>query len=323
MPIEPAQDDLTAAIAGCRFRTAATIAGALLRSKSDPSDHAGIFSLLQTRLACLQLAGLHHVAAHESKILQDLNAPVYRDAVSGRHLAPWNLRVLSVRLQAIGFNDWRRGIMGFYDLTREVRLEARRSNDDDRTLWEGRLQDLGIRIANALIEMGDLESATRFLQSLPKASETSQLQRLGLVYLQTGDLGSAQRCMDAVADGEHGTQHQLLRALCDMAKGDFAAALEKLASVPRDSKRQLNGLAAHNHAACLVYLGRMQEARSSLEEMAEHENLPGESLFNLATLYDLCTSDSSHLKASLATRAAQHKSKPCQLWERSNLDFKM
>lgn len=257
-------------------------------------------------------------------MLQDLNAPTYRDPVTGRHLAPWTLRVLSVRFQAIGFNDWRRGIMGYYDLAREARFEARRTHDDARTLWEARLEDIGIRIANALIEMGDFESACRFLRSLPVSSNSSSMQRLGLVYLQIGNVKCAKRCMDAATPGDQESgQHLVFEALCNMAKGEFGSALEKLSFMPPTAGENLNSLAGHNRAACLVYLGRMQEARSSLENMVENDSLFGDSLFNLATLFDLCTNDSTQLKAALATRTAQHKPKQSRVWERSNIDFKM
>ena len=46
--------------------------------------------------------------------------------------------------------------------------------EDDARLWSARLRDLGLRIADALVEMGELETANRHLDSLPD-SDTSHI----------------------------------------------------------------------------------------------------------------------------------------------------
>ncbi|RAL63851.1 hypothetical protein DID88_003494 [Monilinia fructigena] len=117
-----------------------------------------------------------------STTLEDLNAAYYRDDETGTHMVGWELRVLAVRLQGMGLGDARRGVMGYYDLARDARstltkLKKRKvageEVDAEIRLWEGRLADLGIRVASALIEMEDLVGAGMHLKSL---KETLMLQ---------------------------------------------------------------------------------------------------------------------------------------------------
>lgn len=318
------------------------IAGELLQAKSDPTDHIAIFALLYARLSCLQLSGLHDVAAQESKALQDLNAPIYRDQASGHHLVPWNLRVLAVRLQAIGFDDWRQGVMNYYSLAREARLRFRRS-ESNRDLWQTRLQDISIRIANALVEMGDLGGTARHLESLPATQDPQMAQRLALVYLNIGDVERARHCLDQdIPDSRQSGSY--LRALCSMADGDYEGALEGPAGwlVNQDFYREVrgSGLVTQNVAACYLYTGRIQEvshsswiiiwtlcssiwqARSLIEQLHEDGDVSGMSLFNLATIYELCTGDPTERKAGLAANIAKLDPSAAHR-QRANIDFKL
>jgi hypothetical protein len=74
-----------------------------------------VFTLWHARLAYLMLCGQHGLAAQVSKCLGDLSSSFYRHSVSGAHVVLWELRVLAVRLQALGFGDWRRGVMGCHE----------------------------------------------------------------------------------------------------------------------------------------------------------------------------------------------------------------
>lgn len=237
------------------------MAAELLRSKSDPSDYTSIFDLFYARLACLQISGLNAAAAQESKALQDLMAPVYRDQVSGMHLVPWDLRVLAIRLQALGFGDWRRGIMAYYDLAREARLKIRRV-PEERYLWNSRLQDLGVRIASALIEMSDTEAGARFLESLPISDEPSIGQRLALVYLSIGDTDQARRCLAGLEKSGH-VHDSSFMALCSMAEGDYAAASEQWVKFRDVEPKRASALVTQNLAVCSIYTGKIQEVHAS------------------------------------------------------------
>lgn len=235
------------------------MAAEILRSKSDPTDYTSIFDLFYARLACLQISGLHSAAAQESKALQDLMAPMYRDQASGAHLVPWDLRVLAVRLQAIGFDDWRRGIMAYYDLAREARLSIRRT-PESRALWALRLQELGIRIASALIETEDMGAAARFLESLSAPTDPLIGHRLASVYLSIGNTEEARRCL-AELEGTSQLHESSLRALCSMADGNFAAASHQWVEIREADSKGMNVLVTQNLATCYIYTGRIQEVQ--------------------------------------------------------------
>lgn len=258
---------LTALLSSGHFAAAATLAATLLTSEPDPTNAGRILSLLQTRLTCLTLLGLTAQAAAESKCLQDLSAPFYRE--KGVHVVPWDLRILATRLQAIGFGDWRRGIMAFYEMAREARIAARRAEEEnnaqERRMWEERLQDLGVRVANALVEIGDLDGAVRHMKTLRvEGSEEGKgllRTRLAMVWLQIGDVEAARRCLaEGVLETEtvEGEQdgRATLEALCAMANGNYDEAIKLWQDIAESAQNPSErAVAVQNIAVCLVYVG--------------------------------------------------------------------
>jgi hypothetical protein len=196
-PNPPAPDTpIPDLLAQGHFRAAAIAATQALTSGTlDPTDHAQIFDLLYTRLACLTLIDATALAAQEVKALGDLHSAFYytspvlptpaptppqtdprtpttpshqpqptpQQQQQQQHIAPWPLRVLAVRLQALGFGDPRRAVMSYYELAREARAqlgEAKARHDHSASeAWTERLADLGVRVAGALVEMDDLGGA--------------------------------------------------------------------------------------------------------------------------------------------------------------------
>jgi hypothetical protein len=237
----------------------------------------------------LTLCGQTALAAQEVKALEDLNSSYYRDE-EGRHLVPWELRVLAVRLQGMGFNDARRGVMGYYELAREARLTLT-SLKKSRTLtlslkgdgegeekvdvdvdvddileakikkWETRLQELGIKVASALVEMDDLEGAARFLSTLSPSSDSASLSsalesQKALLYLCLGDVEAARSCISARKEEN---EAKVILALAHMADSDFTSAVaiwNNLISSPESTELPMY---RQNLGVCLLYLGRMSE----------------------------------------------------------------
>jgi tetratricopeptide (TPR) repeat protein len=263
------------------FRSAAIKAAQLLTTPGvNTADHDFIFACLYTRFSCLTLCNQTALAAQEVKALEDLNSSYYRDDVSGSHLVPWELRVLAVRLQGMGFNDARRGVMGYYDLAREARLlltslkktriakeEKDESVEEEIKLWEGRLAELGIRVASALIEMEDLEGATRFLSTLkpsssatPDANLKLEMQK-ALLWLCLGDVDAARACLSRAVEGDQ-QEKQVILALAYMADSDFENAVkvwEELIS-GADAGGEM-AMWKQNLGVCYLYLGRMDSVR--------------------------------------------------------------
>lgn len=232
-----------------------------------PTDHTLIFNLVFARLASLVLIDATPLAAQESKPLEEINSPgatVYADPATGAHVAPWPLRVMVVRLQGIGFGDMRRTIVVYYDLAREARSEvaaaaARRDNSAKET-WRGRLADLGLRVAAALVEMDDTTGAAAHMATLggkawggdagPWAGSKMRMVR-ALLWLRLGDVKAA-RASIAGEDRE-----KVADALCDMADGEFGAALEVWKALREgDPQDEMLGV---NTVVCLLYLGRMDQ----------------------------------------------------------------
>lgn len=289
-------------LASGNFRLAAIKAAQELTSPDlTPKDHERIFELLYARLSALTLCGHTTLAAQEVKGLEDLNSSVYRDEVTKKHVVPWELRVLAVRLQGVGFGDARRGVVGFFELVREVRMtltglkKTRKANENsildegvkeglegEIQMWEQRLADLGILIASALIEMDDLEGATRFLASLtpftssptsPSSTYRNLEMQKALLWLCIGDVDAARACISSSStttsssedNKEPASETQIILALAHMADADFAAAVEIWKGlIERASEGGEEAMLKQNLAVCYLYLGRMDEVIPSL-----------------------------------------------------------
>ncbi|KAL2153578.1 hypothetical protein VTH82DRAFT_4733 [Thermothelomyces myriococcoides] len=356
-----------AAIAAAQILTSGTV---------DPTDHIRIFDLFYTRLACLTLIDATPLAAQEVKALGDLHSAFYYYSSSSpamqskdsgstgegeanpgmtttsgpshppsssfssssppEHVVPWPLRLLAVRLQALGFGDPRRAVMSYYELAREARarLGAARARHDHSAseAWRDRLADLAVRVAGALVEMDDLAGALVHLATLPapggvdpgrekkKKKKGIVAVRMALLWLQLGDVDAARACIStADADGGDGVEERVVSALCDMADGEYEAALEKWKALREQVDDEMVGV---NLAVCLLYVGKMQEARELLEQLVESGRSSRTLLFNLSTMYELCTDRSRALKMRLAEKVAAVGDRT-RGWDKTNADFKL
>lgn len=247
------------------FRAAAIAAvqeltGSGANGRVDPTDSKRIFSLLYTRLACLTLIDATPLAAQEVKALEDLNnIRMYVDETTGEHLVPWELRVLNVRLQALGFGDPRRAVMSYHDLAREARENigkvAAQHDNSARELWKARLHELGIQVAGALIEMDDLTGAAHHLNSMRDRGDGKMALSKALLWLHLGDADRARECAHQCL-GDSESSENFVMALCDMADAEYEVALEKWQALKDAFNDEMVGI---NMAVCLLYLGRMQE----------------------------------------------------------------
>lgn len=275
-PQQPAPDaPIPELLAGGHFRAAAIAAVQVLTGTStptptstsggepaappSPTDHARIFELLYVRLSCLTLIDATAIAAQEARALEDINSAFYyADEISGTHLVPWDLRLLVVRLQAMGFGDPRRAVMSYYDLAREARArvaEALGNHDNSASeVWKDRLVDLGVKVAGALVEMDDLAGAKDHLAGLRDRADGKLGMAKALLWLHLGDTAAARRCIQEGDAGE-----RIIAALCAMADGEYEAAL----SMWEELREEMAGdeMVAVNLAVCLLYTGRMEEVR--------------------------------------------------------------
>ncbi|KAK8097774.1 tetratricopeptide-like helical [Apiospora kogelbergensis] len=293
----------------------------------DPADHARVFSLLYIRLACLCLIDSVPLAAQEAKALEDLNQVYYLDPVTGAHLMPWELRLLAIRLQTLGFGDPRRAIMSYYDMAREAHLQIAKSakahDHSELELWKRRLAELGVKVGGALVEMEDLAGAAAHMATLRDQGLDGKLATAkALLWLHLGDVDAACRCMRDGKGGDVG--EKVVLALVDMANGEFDDGLKKWTGLKaeldeRDIQDEMVGV---NLAVCLLYLGRMQEGRQILEGLVDDGQSSRTLLFNLSTMYELCTDRAKALKARLADRVSNLEP-TSHGWEKTNADFKL
>ncbi|KAH6856176.1 hypothetical protein B0I37DRAFT_333459 [Chaetomium sp. MPI-CAGE-AT-0009] len=352
------------------FRAAAIAATQALTSGTlDPTDHVRIFDLLYTRLACLTLIDATALAAQEVKALGDLHSAFYYTSPATQqhqqqqppqtpgtpspqpqadqthptstttsaptHVVPWPLRLLAVRLQALGFGDPRRAVMSYYELAREARARvaaARAAHDHSAAeAWKHRLADLGVRVAGALVEMDDLVGAVAHLGTLGLGGEGVAgggdggeggmgmvRVRRALLWLHLGDVDAARACVgEGGATG--GVEERVVTSLCDMADGEYEAALGKWAQLKELVDDEMVGV---NMAVCLLYVGKMHEGRELLEQLVDSGRTSHTLLFNLSTMYELCTDRSRALKVALSEKVAAMTDR-MEGWEKSNADFKL
>ena len=149
------------------------------------------------------------------------------------------------------------------------------SDSEGKIMWKGRLRDLGLRIGNALVEMGDLEAGRRHFETLVEAVTNAEEKTVlsswvAMLCLRMGDLKEA-RVWISTGDNDQeageasvsefprsakGPKSDVLKALLNMAEGDYDTAVTEWRSL-------LNGphdvLAKQNLAVCLLYTGRLSE----------------------------------------------------------------
>lgn len=260
------------------FLVAAQFTSSILTSSLiTPTDIRLIFSLFYMRLVCLELSGNTVLAAQESKALEDLNSAFYyidssfgdsetdkehdkSHAHGPRHIVPWPLRVLAVRLQSIGFGDSRRSIGGLYEIGLEARREImkKESTEAERRIWTERLADLGIRSVNALVEMGDLDAAKRALGALQGSDQDNEAMKLmkALLFLRIGDVDAAE---GVFSDSRDTKEAALLKPLLSMSEGRYQDAVTEWQALHEDTQRTDGALVAQNLAVCLLYSGRLGE----------------------------------------------------------------
>ncbi|KAL1649070.1 hypothetical protein SLS61_006594 [Didymella pomorum] len=308
------------------YRLAAIAAARNIVSAAAPTDYPTLFHLVHIRLACLCLINQHALAAQEAKVLGDLSSAFYRHPITGVHLVPWDLRLLVVRLTALGYGEWRKGIMGYYELARECRESVlRASEESEKMLWRRRLRDCGIRVANTLVEMGDLEGAGRHLGTLSESDgepDRDVLVMEAMVWLRVGDMASARRCLAQAADVESDALLDgALAALVQLADSDYEAAATSFRALHEQFPD--DAMVAQNLAVCLLYTGHIPDAKDLLSKLVD-QSPPFHSLvFNLSTVFELCTERNRDKKGEIAEKLASRKDGGGVAWERSTLEFKL
>lgn len=343
MSLQESLTQLNALLSTGQFLSVASLAASILVSGSvSPGDSKTIFELLSLRYSCLELTGNGLLAAQESKALEDLNSAFYYvdeppqssngDAALPeqplqQHIIPFHLRLQALRLQAIGFSDPRRGVSALYDLGLECREHAASTfaTSEERGMWSSRLSEVGIKVVNGLIEMGDLDCAARTLATLKPGDlkgASMWTTRMMLLYLKIGDLSGAQQLLQG--PGATDEQTRLLQPLTTFAEGQYEdAALAWEQCLQSGVPSEQAALIKHNLAVAYLYSGQIQKTREIMEGLLDEGNSFQSLVLNLSTLYELTSDKSRELKLSLAGRIGQQDADTERGWTKTNADFKL
>ncbi|WPH02818.1 Hypothetical protein R9X50_00568600 [Acrodontium crateriforme] len=305
------------------FRRAATAAlTELLQLPAHECER--IFQLLYTRLACLVLLSRPDLAAQEAVPLTDFlmrGLPQAKDVVPW---IPWELRLLLVRLQSIGAADGgRREIMTLYSLTGELRVNIRQAQleEDQPTLsrLHARLQDLALRVADALVEMGELDTASHHLDSLIDIDQDEVAYRQALIHCRLGHVVKSRRYASQLKNAD---SKAALDALLKLADGKMTDARNAYRTLVEQHPSE--PLYAQNLVVCILYTGQIAEARTLLQDVVQQSPACSSMLFNLSTIYELCSERANDKKTNLMRMmAAKAPSASSGGWERPTFDFKL
>jgi len=260
-------------------------------------------------------------AAQEAKALEDLSSAFYYDDHNSqveadndnesvrkvpRHIMPFSLRLQGLRLQSIGFSDPRRGVSTLYDTASECRehITSATTSQEQRKLWTARLQEVAIRVVNALIEIGDLDCAVRALETMkPTRPEDAPIweARMILLLVRIGDVTKAGQMIKSSSLDP--TNRIALEALLAIARGEYQNAEALLNSEP-SIESSLQALVKQNLAVAYLYNGEVQKAKVALEDLVQDGHSFQTLTINLATIYDLSSDRSRELKSALVSRIA-------------------
>jgi tetratricopeptide (TPR) repeat protein len=140
--------------------------------------------------------------------------------------------------------------------------EEKTFKEEQIRLWNGRLQDLGIRVASALVEMEDYDGAAYFLSTLKPVGEGDDKLALqkALLYLTIGQVDEARSCISTSSGDDDGAKTIL--ALAHMADGDYDAAVTTWEALIDTSDEKNNALYMQNLAVALLYEGKMSDVSS-------------------------------------------------------------
>lgn len=214
--------------------------------------------------------------------------------------------MLIVRLAESG-----RVVSGLYGLGREARAAIRRvrrsragggggaEEEEEVKVWKGRLKGLGVAVAEALLEEGDVQGAVAVLSGLMGRDDRSAgdddaevARMLVLAYCRMGDVVAARRVLEgAMGEGSAAGGMVELESIVRICEGDFEGAAKQILSRENEGGEMGAGM-RNNLAVTHFYQGDIGEAVRLLQGMVDGDaknegELRRESIFNLATCFEL------------------------------------
>ncbi|KAK3877262.1 hypothetical protein Pcinc_018017 [Petrolisthes cinctipes] len=189
--------------------------------------------------------------------------------------------------------------------------------DDSLKLWRTRRQRVLYSVTNCAVSLKDFRLAGSLLERLIQEDPNAVAglySALGRMCLQLGDVTAAQDMFNQHLEHsppppQHDPVQGLLHsAYISIAQNAFKDASEILQQAHKINSN--NGLVINNLAVCLMYTGRVSEAIKLMEGaiISQPERFLHEALvLNLATMYELESSNAHQKKLKLLSSIAQHK----------------
>ncbi|RCI01686.1 Trafficking protein particle complex subunit 12, partial [Rhizopus stolonifer] len=232
--------------------------------QSDPTQVQDILKLWHMRLLALTKLGLCQLASAEFEKLGDLDRPELTDPVTHVSIVPFELRMLFATLPS----HLKYPALALERITLLVVYCKKMQRQSDDSVWKQREIQTYLVLATHWIHIKDYSSAANTMELiLTKApDQVDVLSGLGRLYLQMGDMESANRMFDRMESlyGEQDHVKEALetnRALAYMAQGEWSQARDIL------QKNKDNLMAMNNLGVCEVYLGHLAKAIDTLETL--------------------------------------------------------
>lgn len=306
-----------------------------------PSKHtAHSIQLWFTRIALLIKLRRFSLAEVECQYFGDLDAPdlyfeFYPELYGGRKgsMVPFGFRLLVAELpQHLGKHTQALDRLSALMKTCNQIIENLNSGlsedgsnlemtpnmrDDSLKLWRTRRQRVIYSIANCAVSLKDFRLAGGLLEQLIQEDPNSAAglySALGRLCLQLGDVTAAQdtfnHYLEHTAPPPHHdpVQGLLHSAYISIAQNAFKDASEILQQAHKINPN--NGLVINNLGVCLMYTGRVSEAIKLVEGavFSQPERFLHEAIvLNLATMYELESSNAHQNKLKVLSLIAQHK----------------
>ena len=259
--------------------TAAAEASARRLAQPPPPPQQELLNLFYIRLAALIKLNYIFLAAAEAHVLEDVNSSNYRIEGTNECVLPWELRLLTIRMQSVGLRSARKGgVSALYELAGEARSKFRHAGStDEASTWSRRLKELGWCTVEALVEEGDLQTAVRQMRSLKGQGQDEEWEaRMVMLLLKIGDLDGARKILDRSDESR-----PILRDVLKICEGNYEESTES------GSKVDGTTTSRSNKAMANFYSGNVEESSRILEALMQEGKIEKESVFNLVTCYEL------------------------------------
>lgn len=224
------------------------------------------------RLLALTKLGLCQLASAEFEKLGDLDRPELRDPHTNQSLVPFELRILWGTLPSL---------LKYPSITLEritmlavycKKMQKKETKQLD--LWKHREIQTYLVLATQWIHMKDYTAAASTMELIltKVPDDIDILSSLGRLYLQMGDMVSANRMFDRMEEkyGQNDITEQALKtnkAFVLMAQGDWKSARDILQEVYELNNDNL--LVINNLAVCEVYLGNLIKVKKKKKLYAQ------------------------------------------------------